>query len=405
MATGLDVVDVLAGLVRIPSVNPMGQPVGPDDIYYEHRMTEHLADLFTRLGLPFERHPVAPLRDNLLVRVEGNPAPDKGGKILLLEAHQDTVPVTGMTIPPFEPEVRDGRLYGRGSCDIKGGMAAMLVALARLAKLPKRNKRPTVVLACTINEEHGFTGATHLARMFSRVEGHPQSQLLPRVPDAAIVAEPTLLDVVTAHKGTVRWRCHTRGKAGHSSQPHLGDNAIYHMGRVLQALDNYADNVVPHLDEHPLVGVPTLSVGMIYGGLSVNTIPDKCTIEIDRRILPGEDPEAAWKAAHAYINSVVPPETPTLHEAPFMQSPGLSDEANGDLADKLAAAAAANGGGGNKIGVPYGTDAPAYAAAGCPTVVFGPGSIAQAHTVDEWVAVEQLAAAAEIYFEFAKSWV
>ncbi len=404
MALALDLVEVLAELVRIPSVNPMGQPLGPEDIYYEHRLTDHLAGLFTKMGLPFERHSVLPNRDNLLVRVEGNPLPENGGKILMFEAHQDTVPVGGMIIPPFEPEIRDDRVYGRGSCDIKGGMAAMIVALARLAKLPKRTKRPTVVLACAINEEHGFTGATHLAKMFSRTAGHPESLLLPRPPDGVIVSEPTMLNVVVAHKGMVRWRCHTGGKAGHSSQPHMGDNAIYHMGRVLQAFDHYADNVVPHLSEHSLCGVPTLSVGMISGGLSVNTIPDRCTIEIDRRVLPGEDPQQAWQKAVDYVNSVVPPGTPLMHDAPFMHSFGLAEKNNLELADQLAVIAAAHGGEGEKIGVPYGTDAPHYSAAGCPTVVFGPGSIAQAHTIDEWISIEQLRAAAEIYFQFAKSY-
>src|SRR6476646_526594 len=129
----LDVVDLLSDLVRIPSVNPMGRAAS-GDIYYEHRVTGHLEGLFRGLGLPVERHTVAPLRDNIVTRVEGDVPPERGGKIVMLEAHQDTVPVEGMTIPPFEPKIEGGRLYGRGSCDIKGGMAAMLVAFARLVR-------------------------------------------------------------------------------------------------------------------------------------------------------------------------------------------------------------------------------------------------------------------------------
>src|SRR5262249_33706533 len=153
--------------------------------------------------------------------------PEAGGRLMLLEAHQDTVPVGGMTIEPFTPTVRDGRLYGRGACDIKGGMAAMLAACARLAK-ERPAAMPTVVMACTVNEEHGFTGATALVRQWAESGG-----FIPRRPDAAVIAEPTQLQVVVAHKGVVRWRCHTRGRAAHSSQPQMGDNAIFRMARVL----------------------------------------------------------------------------------------------------------------------------------------------------------------------------
>src|SRR5436309_15052820 len=195
-----DPVQILSDLVRIPSVNPMGRPAS-GDIYYEHRMTAHLEALFRALGLPVERHTVAPLRDNVVTRIDGTVLPERGGKIVMLEAHQDTVPVEGMTIEPFTPKIDGGRLDGRGSCDIKGGMAAMIAAVIRLVK-EKPAGRPTVILVCTINEEHGFTGATHWAATYSGKppdSGHGpevappagKSQLLPRVPDAAIVADPT----------------------------------------------------------------------------------------------------------------------------------------------------------------------------------------------------------------------
>src|SRR5262245_5771685 len=266
----LDVVQVLSDLVRIPSVNPMGRSVS-GDIYFEHRVTGHLEGLFRGLALPAERHTVAPLRDNIVTRVEGDMPPERGGKIVMFETHQDTVPVEGMTIEPFTPKIEGGRLYGRGSCDIKGGMAAMIAAVARLAK-EKPAGRPTVVLVCTINEEHGFTGATHWAATYSGKSpdsGHGpevappagRSELLPRVPDVAIVAEPTQLNVVVAHKGAARWKCAAGGTATHSSQPHLGDNAIYRMSRILKVLEQYARDIVPKLASHPLCGHPTLSVG------------------------------------------------------------------------------------------------------------------------------------------------
>lgn len=410
----LDVVETLSDLVRIPSVNPMGRTVS-GDIYYEHRVTDHLEKLFKKLKIPTERHAVAPQRDNLIARVDGFKTPDKGGKILMLEAHQDTVPVEGMTIAPFDPLVKDGKIYGRGSCDIKGGLAAMICALARLAKEKPRG-RPTVVLACTVNEEHGFTGATDWARCYSGDFGispalspdagqtpPPRSKLLPRVPDGCIVAEPTRLNVVVAHKGAVRWRCHTGGIATHSSQPHLGDNAVYHMARVLQVLESYAKEVVSHLSDHPLCGHPTLSVGLISGGISVNTVPDRCTIEIDRRVLPGEDPEAAYRHAIDYLSTVVPVGTPVIHDKPFLMTYGLSDESNHPFGEQLGAAIREHvSGAGEIIGVPFGTNAPHYARTGCPTVVFGPGSIDQAHTADEWLDIEQLRSASEILFDFAR---
>jgi acetylornithine deacetylase len=405
-----DVVSLLADLVRIPSVNPMGRPAS-GDIYYEHRMTAHLEGLFRGLGLPVERHTVAPLRDNIVTRLDGDIPPERGGRILMLEAHQDTVPVDGMTIEPFSPRVEGNRLYGRGSCDIKGGMSAMITALARLAK-EKPAGRPTVILVCTINEEHGFTGATHWAATYS---GSPpnsgrgpevappagRSQLLTRVPDATIVAEPTRLNVVVAHKGAARWKCSTTGVATHSSQPHLGDNAIFHMAKVLSVLEKYGREIVPTLASHPLCGHPTLSVGLIGGGISVNTVPDRCTIEIDRRVLPVESAQAALDHCLAHLQKHLP-ETPLVHDAPYMLTQGLLDANNSALCEQLTAVIRRHGGPGERIGVPFGTDAPHFAATGCPTVVFGPGSIDQAHTADEWIDLNQLRTAADILYDFAR---
>lgn len=406
----LDVINVLSDLVRIPSVNPMGRPV-TGDIYYEHRVTAHLESLFRGLGLPVERHTVAPLRDNIITRVDGDVPPERGGRIIMLEAHQDTVPIDGMTIEPFSPTVKNGRMYGRGSCDIKGGMAAMITAVARLAE-EKPAGRPTVILACTINEEHGFTGATHWAATYSGKppdSGHGpevtpaagRSKLLNRVPDAAIVAEPTLLNVVVAHKGAVRWKCTTQGVAIHSSRPHLGDNAIYRMGRVLGALEEYAREV-PKLANHPLCGQPTLSVGLISGGLSVNTVPGSCTIEVDRRVVPGESAQAALEHCLNFLRGKLGNDAKVVQERPYMMTSGLKDDGNSILAEQLGAVIRQHCGPGERIGVPFGTDAPHFAATGCPTVVFGPGCVDQAHTADEWLDLDQLQTAAEILYDFVR---
>ncbi len=392
----LDIPETLRQLVAIPSVNPMGRSVaGPE--YFECRLTDYLQALFARLGLPWQRQTIAPQRDNIVARLAGESA--AGKTLVMFEVHQDTVPVDGMTIPPWEAGVRNGRLYGRGACDVKGGMAAMLTAIARLADARPRN-RPDVVLACTVNEEHGFTGATGLCRLWS----NDSPSLFPKPPDAAIVAEPTQLDVVVAHKGVVRWRCHANGRAAHSSRPEAGDNAIYRMARVVSALAHYDRDLLAGRKTHPLCGRPTLSVGTIAGGLSVNTVPDRATIEIDRRLLPGEDPAEAHRQVIDYLARAIADGDELAHihhDPPFMQNPGLSEAANAGLAERMAAAVRSVGRRGNIIGVSFGTDATAISAAGIPTVVFGPGSIEQAHTADEWISLAEVEEAAEILFRFA----
>ncbi|HRX81292.1 MAG TPA: M20/M25/M40 family metallo-hydrolase, partial [Pirellulaceae bacterium] len=232
-----------------------------------------------------------------------------------------------------------------------------------------------------------------------------QSTVVPRKPDAVIVAEPTLLNIVVAHKGVARWRIHTSGRACHSSTPHLGDNAIYHMARVLQHLEVYARDVAPSLGSHRLLGGPTVSVGIISGGISVNTVADACVIEIDRRVLPGEDPMVARQHVIDYLASKLDKSVPISHEDPFIASSGLADKTNGALAAAVSRIASGYGSPGELIGVPYGTDAPAFDAIGCPTIVFGPGSIEQAHTKDEWLAIEQLEKATEIYYQIGKQGV
>jgi acetylornithine deacetylase/succinyl-diaminopimelate desuccinylase-like protein len=389
-----ELIQTLSDLVSLPSVNPMGRPAdGPE--FFEYRVTDYLERFFRRLGVPFQRQTVEPKRDNILARLDGATSAEAGGPILLYEAHQDTVPVTGMTIAPWTPAVHDGRIYGRGACDIKGGMAAMLVAFARLAaERPKG--MPTVVMAATVNEENGFTGVKALCRSWDQPGG-----LLTRRPDAAVIAEPTELSVVVAHKGVVRWRLSTVGRAAHSSQPERGDNAIYRLAPVLTALETYARDVVPRLGEHPLCGRPTLSVGMVQGGLSVNTVPDRATIEIDRRLLPAEDSQAAYQHVVDYLARSLDQPERVRHDRPFMQTTGLADQDNGPLADRLLATTRPVAGRGEKIGVAYGTNAAVTSAAGIPSVVFGPGSISQAHTADEWLALDQLALAAEVYYQFA----
>lgn len=382
------VVELLRDLVAIPSVNPMGRDIsGPE--FFEGRMSDYLAGFFSELGVPFERHEIVPGRANLIARFESPNAP----LTLLLDAHQDTVPIDGMTIPPFEPTIADGRVYGRGSCDVKGGMAAMLWAFQRLVR-----ERPVgaanVIMSCTCDEEATSLGVHALTSLWTAPSG--RSKLLVQAPDAAIIAEPTLLHVVVAHRGATRFRVRTAGRACHSSNPKLGINAIYRMGRLVQALEEYADVLPSHVTAHPLCGSATLSVGRILGGTSVNVVPDDCVIEIDRRVIPGEDSAAVMPHIHQFLSSRLDFEFE--FEPPFVQSCSLNNDANGWIAESLLRQIEPVVGTRAAIGVAYGTHASRTAAKGVPSVVFGPGSIDQAHTKDEWIAIDELEKAAEIYF-------
>jgi acetylornithine deacetylase len=219
------------------------------------------------------------------------------------------------------------------------------------------------------------------------------------------VAEPTNLNVVVAHKGMVRWRCHTLGRAAHSSQPEQGENAIFRMAQVLTVLERYQQNVVGRLAQHPLCGRPTLSVGTISGGLSVNTVPDRCTIEIDRRLVPGEQPQQARQHVIDYLAAETSQGEKIQHDPPFMQGTGLNDAHNHTVAEKLATAIRSTTGRTPKLqGVSFGTDAFCYDAAGVPSVVFGPGSIDQAHTADEWVPLAEVEQAAEVLYRVIAQW-
>jgi acetylornithine deacetylase len=375
---GTDPTPHLQTLVRLPSVNPMGRPVqGP--IYFEHQVTAYLEECFRKLGVPYERQTVAPQRDNVVARLEVPGAQ----RTLLLEAHQDTVPVDGMTIDPFGGTIENGRLYGRGACDIKSGLAAMLATFARLVQ-DKTRATMNVILACTVDEEHTFLGVQELVKRGVRA-------------DLAIVAEPTNLDIVNAHKGLARFVLTTLGRACHSSRPDRGINAVYRMGRVLTGIERFA-RMLELSRTDPILGPPTVSVGRIDGGVSVNTVPDACRIEIDRRVIPGEDAAATSAELVRYLREQEKIDFELDCPAPWMSMPALSSQGSEELVALLAKAISVVDGLHPVVSVPYGTDAAIIAQAGIPAVVFGPGDIAQAHTKDEWVSLEEVSKASEILF-------
>jgi acetylornithine deacetylase/succinyl-diaminopimelate desuccinylase family protein len=376
-----DVTRLLSALVAIPSINPMGRSLaGPE--YFETRLADYLEAWFGELGVHCERQPVAPGRDNLLARYD---APD-ARRLILFDVHQDTVPADGMTIAPFVPDIIGGRLFGRGSCDVKGSMAAMLSAFARLVR-----ERPpgsaSVLLACTVDEEFTHVGSSRLAEM-------------PHGADLAIVAEPTLLNLVHCHKGALRWKIRTRGVACHSSTPHLGVNAIYRMGQMLDLLQNYAGKLAASKPD-PILGPPTLSVGRIEGGQSVNVVPDWCEIDVDRRLIPGEDAAVALETVRELARLLFDEPDSVEMSQPWVHMPALAPQAADWIEPLSRAVEQATGHRPQVMGVPFGTDAGPLSAAGTPCVVFGPGDIAQAHTKDEWIELEQVRLAAQAYFQIA----
>ena len=220
----MSVLSTLSDLVAINSINPAYH-----DGVSEEGVARYVDEFFRSRNIETFRQTVMPGRSNVIARVPGrNPE-----RRIVLEAHMDTVSVRGMTIPPFDPVVRDGLLYGRGSCDTKAGLAAMMHAVASLEGPPPCE----VWLAAVVDEEFSFQGVLALCDGLRA--------------DAAIVAEPTSLRAVIASKGVLRWKIRTRGKAAHSSKPHLGINAISHMAQIISALDRDAESLANR--SHPLL--------------------------------------------------------------------------------------------------------------------------------------------------------
>lgn len=388
----MTVIELLKDLIAIPSVNPMGRDVdGPE--FLESGMSDYLERWFADLGVDCQRIDLQPRRSNIIARFEGNP--DR--QTVLLDAHQDTVPVEGMTIPAFEPAERDGRIYGRGACDVKGGMASMLTAFARIVR-ERPSRTGDVIVSCTCDEEQGMSGIRDLTDRWDAATRGSSRTWLSRRPDAVVVTEPTSLNIVVAHRGVTRWKLRTSGRAAHSSQPSDGVNAIYRMAEVVGHLQQYASQLEHDSIPHPLCGSPTLSVGRIAGGISVNVVPDECTIEIDRRVIPGEDQSSVVEQVDAYLRERVGFDY--TMDPPWCVAGALPDDGNQPLADQLLQSVEAVVGPRRKIGVAYGTHASVTGPTGVPTVVFGPGSIDQAHTKDEWIESSQLDQAAEILFRF-----
>lgn len=374
---------LLADLIRINSVNAFYDQ-GPG----EAELSRYIETFFRHEGFDVERQSVIAAtdrverRDNVIVRMPGN---DRS-RHLLLEAHMDTVSASGMSIEPFDPRIENGRIFGRGSVDTKAGLAAMILVLVDLKRTGVK-PRCDLTFAAVVDEEYSFRGVT---KLIENVHA-----------DGAIVAEPTELKIVTASKGVLRWRMKAHGKSAHSSKSHLGINAIVHMAELIVAIEKLHRRLRER--SHPLLGSPTANIGIIQGGLQVNFVPNECVIEIDRRMLPDESPDQILGEYQSIVDELQARDSTVTFEIvpPYLIDPAM--QTPGDASVIVAAKRAAEEVGIDKrtFGVPFGSDASKLARKGIPTIIFGPGSIDQAHTNCEYVELEQVDRA----FDFFRSTV
>jgi succinyl-diaminopimelate desuccinylase len=383
-AQPMDTLKTLKDLIAIPSINPMRANSGEAA---ERAATDYLEALLRREQIDCERQVVADGRENLIAVVPASRGSVASGG-LLLNSHIDTVPVANMAIAPFDPVLRDGRILGRGSCDAKASIAAMLTALVAHAQRQER-PRPVLFLA-TVDEEFSFAGSRRFIERQWPVS-------------AAVVGEPTELANVIAHKGVVRWRLQVRGISAHGATPELGRSAIYDGARLAMALEQYAHEL-SRRGGHPLLQYATLNVGRVTGGQAVNMVPDKCEFEIDRRVLPGESAAEAIKDCEEWLRKRMEGLDFNL-EDPFLDDPPLETSSDSTIARSLQGAQQSVLGTASPCGgAHYGTDGSKLAAVGIETVVCGPGNIAQAHTRAEFVELEQVNLAVRLYDQLIQDW-
>jgi acetylornithine deacetylase len=360
---------LLAELIALPSVNPAFAPAEASarqarGIYGEKCVADFLAATAAAAGLDVEFQEAQPGRPNLLARLSPR---GRAKQTILLAPHLDTVNAGEAQLVPRR---QGGRLHGRGACDTKGSVAAMLMALCELAAATSRPAATEIVFAGLIDEEYSQAGSRAL------VAGGFKA-------DLAIVGEPTQLQAVTAHKGSLWLQLETRGKAAHGAQPHLGKNAVLEMARIVELLETrYAAQL--RRRTHCLLGTATVNVGKISGGAQPNIVPDRCRIEIDRRTLPGEKDHLVRREIAALLDA----QGLTAKISNVKVAPALHMETDPQL--PLVRQFLQSLGQTRAVGVDYFCDAAVLSAAGIPSVVFGPGNIAQAHTSDEWISLAQL---------------
>jgi acetylornithine deacetylase/succinyl-diaminopimelate desuccinylase family protein len=355
--------ELVAALVAIDSVNPDLVPGGGG----EAELADFVAGWLSDAGLAVELDEAAPGRPSVVAVARGTGS----GASLMLNAHMDTVGVDGME-RPFEPVVREGRLYGRGAYDMKGGLAACMLAAERLRS---EGLAGDVIVAAVADEEYASIGV--------------QSVLRRRRTDAAIVTEPTSLRVCIAHKGFAWAEIETRGRAAHGSRPDEGVDAITRMAQALARLGDL-QSALDAAPGHELVGQGSVHASLIDGGQELSSYPARCVLSLERRTIPGETGEDVLRECEALVEGTEGAEARLgLVREPFSVDPDA--EVVGALAR---AAGAVTGRPAELYGETYWMDAAFTQASGIPTVVFGPGGHG-AHAVDEWVDLASVDACAE----------
>jgi acetylornithine deacetylase len=376
-----DAVALTRALVRIDSGNPSLVRGAPG----EGTVARLLAGVLQSWGLRVELQEAAPGRPNVVARI----GMGRGGRSLMFNGHLDVVGVDGMTHPPFDAEERDGRLFGRGSSDMKAGVAAMCAAAARAAA--DGGLRGEIVVTAVVDEEFESLGTRALVASGVRA-------------DAAIVTEPTKLAIMPAHKGFVWLDVALRGRAAHGSRWDIGIDAIRHAGLLLAELDRIDSEVLPARG-HPLLGRPSVHASLIEGGAGMSTYPERCLLRLERRTIPGErvaDVVAEVEAACARIRA----RRPTFAAEVALgvtQSP--SDvETDAPVVHALDAALRACGESVRIEGMSAWTDAAILNDAGIPAVCFGPGDITLAHAAEEYVIIDEIERATAVLTSLARQW-
>lgn len=375
MADPIDLAQAVAELVRIPSVNPL--QCDDPAITGERRLAEHLAERASDIGATVDLDNVIGDRPNLIAQFEG-----ERSEVVIIDVHLDTVAVDHMTGDPFDGRIADDRVYGRGSVDTKATFALVLKVLDEL-RAAGRRPGPTVMLVGTVSEEiGGLPGARHLAqRLIANGD---------RV-DKMIVAEPTVCAPVHGHRGGVGLEVCLHGHAAHSSQPHLGSNAISAAARVIAAIDLEQARLARNAAGLALGG-GSVSVTEVRGGVARNIIPDRCNLYAGRRLAPGEDPSIEFQHLAELISTAAHPCNAEVTMAGGRGFPAFLTDPDDPFIVELTSLS-----GNQPETASYGSNCAAYDAIHVPKVLFGPGSIDQAHQAVEWVDIDQLVKAADVY--------
>ncbi|HET7216459.1 MAG TPA: M20/M25/M40 family metallo-hydrolase [Vicinamibacterales bacterium] len=371
-------VALLRELVAIDSVNPSLVPGAAG----EAEVAAAIAEEMRRAGLDVHVEYAAPARPNVVGVLEGR-AP---GRSLMFCGHLDTVGVEGMEAP-FDPQIRAGRVYGRGAQDMKGGVAAMLDAARQAAQ--RGWQRGRLIVAAVVDEEYASVGADALAAAWSA--------------DAAVVTEPTDLQVAIGHKGFAWLEIETAGRAAHGSRPKDGRDAILRMGRVLQRLDAL-DRELQSRRPHHLMGTGSLHASIIAGGRELSSYPDRCRLQMERRTIAGESGEMARDEVLAIIDALRRDDPDFEADARLtFARPAYEIAADHPLPVALVAAARAAGCATATAGMSFWTDAAVLAGAGVPSVLFGPGG-AGLHSIEEYVTISDVVACRDALTLLAREW-